>query len=156
MLLVVLVVLLVSGVISHREISPLYKSFQASKGLSIEGTVEGVRKVFSPSSSDQQSRSAKLFVPPRPDQSPVDYHPQRKNLPTDDEPLVFYSWHIHAYFFQENANVTARCLAMRDQFIAFFNISTCNDDCFMGGPFDTCDSGAYGFSSTTFILLSHK
>ena len=82
-----------------------------------------------------------LFVPPRPDQTPVDYHPQLKSLPQDGEPITYYSWHIHSYFFHEDANVTARSLALRDNFISTFKLETCIGDCFMGGPFDTCSQG---------------
>jgi aromatic ring-cleaving dioxygenase len=92
-----------------------------------------------------------LFVPPKPGQSSVDYHPQLKQLPGDDEPLVYYSWHIHVYFYQDNRNYSAECMAFREEFILAFNVPKCTGDCFMGGPFDTCTQGFSSFCS--FFLL---
>lgn len=121
------------------EMSDLYKSFRASGGVTIQHPK--YHKVLSAASKDQILRAKELFVPPLPGQSTNDYHPQLKVLPKDDEPMIFYSWHIHMYFFHEDKNVTARSLAIRDQFIADFKLPTCDDACFMGGPFDTCIQG---------------
>jgi len=81
---------------------------------------------------------ADLFFPALEGQSSTDFHPVLRVLPGAADPLVYYSWHIHAYFFHENANVTARSMAFRDVFMKTFNVSKCLGDCFMGGPFDTC------------------
>jgi aromatic ring-cleaving dioxygenase len=81
---------------------------------------------------------ASLFFPPLPGQSSNDFHPQLRRLPADNETLYYYSWHIHTYFFHENVNVTKRALAVRQQFMTYFNIETCKGNCFMGGHFDNC------------------
>lgn len=81
------------------------------------------------------------FAPPFKGQPTADYHPQLKTLKDDNEPMVYYSWHIHVYFFHEDQNVTNRALALRDQFISTFSLATCDDDCFMGGWMDNCTQG---------------
>lgn len=81
---------------------------------------------------------ADLFFPPLPGQSNNDFHPQLRKLPAANETLYYYSWHIHMYFFHENVNVTKRALAIREQFMDYFNIEKCIGDCFMGGIFDNC------------------
>ncbi|CAF1234827.1 unnamed protein product [Rotaria sp. Silwood1] len=79
-----------------------------------------------------------LFFPPLPGQSNNDFHPQLRRLPLAHEPLYYYSWHIHSYFFHENKNVTARALGIREQFMNYFSIKKCEGNCFMGGIFDNC------------------
>ncbi|CAF1092439.1 unnamed protein product [Adineta ricciae] len=81
---------------------------------------------------------ADLFFPPLPGQSNNDFHPQLRHLPSGNETLYYYSWHIHVYFFHENVNVTTRALAIRQQFMSYFNIEKCLGNCFMGGIFDNC------------------
>jgi aromatic ring-cleaving dioxygenase len=79
-----------------------------------------------------------LFFPPLPGQSNNDFHPQLRREPTENETLYYYSWHIHTYFFHENVNVTKRALALRQEFMKYFNIEKCIGDCFMGAIFDNC------------------
>lgn len=120
--------------------SGLYEAYLKAK-INFDTNTPTYRKVVSPASGEKGSRSADLFTAPRIGQSSNDYHPQLKQLLGEDEPMTFYSWHIHSYFFHEDANVTEKSLAFRDQFISAFNIPMCEGDCFMGGPFDTCDQG---------------
>ena len=84
------------------------------------------------------TNKADLFFPPLPGQTNNDFHPQLRTLPSENETLYYYSWHIHVYFFHENANVTARALALREKFMSYFNIEQCLGNCFMGGIFDNC------------------
>lgn len=79
-----------------------------------------------------------LFFPPLPGQSNNDFHPQLRQIPSDNDTLYYYSWHIHVYFFHENANVTARALALRQEFMKYFDIEKCLGNCFMGAIFDNC------------------
>jgi len=79
-----------------------------------------------------------LFFPPLPGQLNNDFHPQLRQLPTGNETLYYYSWHIHTYFFHENKNVTDRALSLRKHFMDYFNIDMCKGNCFMGGIFDNC------------------
>mmetsp|Transcript_22853 Transcript_22853/g.33381 ORF Transcript_22853/g.33381 Transcript_22853/m.33381 type:complete len:235 (+) Transcript_22853:67-771(+) len=132
----VLLFAIVSLGFCHQELSDIYKAYKASKGISHKPSY---RDVVLPSNTDTASKD--LFFPPLPGQTPVDYHPQLRKPMSEDEPLTYYSWHIHVYFFHEDENVTARSLALRDEFISTFSIETCSDDCFMGGPFDTCTKG---------------
>ncbi len=74
-------------------------------------------------------------------QSSVDYHPILKKPPNPEDPITYYSWHIHVYFFHENKNVTARAMSLRESFIKTFNLDTCKDECFMGGWMDNCTQG---------------
>lgn len=132
---------------SPAELSKLYKSYQASKGKhSIADNKQKFRKAVvaksvNTSNAEELAAMKNLFVPPRPDQTPIDYHPQLKALPGDGEEIIYYSWHIHTYFFHEDENVTAKALELRDAFMSAFTIETCSDDCFMGGPWDTCSTG---------------
>lgn len=86
----------------------------------------------------QRDANADLFLPPLPGQSSVDFHPVLRTPPGPNDPLVYYSWHIHVYFYHENANYTARAMALRTSFIREFNVSACPESCFMGGIFDNC------------------
>ena len=130
-------------VASHQELSTLYKEYQVAGGKGQpQKVVLPTLKVKSPSSKDAAARDKSLFFPPLPGQTGSDYHPQlRAASPSNDTEIIFYSWHVHVYFFHEDANVTARTLALRDQFISTFSLATCSDECFMGGPFDTCNQG---------------
>ncbi|CAF4192712.1 unnamed protein product, partial [Rotaria sp. Silwood2] len=96
------------------------------------------RSVIPTKTSDSAAVNADLFFPPLPGQSNNDFHPQLRRLPLANEPLYYYSWHIHSYFFHENKNVTARALAIRQQFMEYFSIKKCEGNCFMGGIFDNC------------------
>ncbi|CAF0742252.1 unnamed protein product [Rotaria sordida] len=96
------------------------------------------RSVKSIKTSDSAAINPDLFFPPLPGQSNNDFHPQLRRLPSASEPLYYYSWHIHSYFFHENKNVTERALDIRQQFMNFFHIKTCEGNCFMGGIFDNC------------------
>ncbi|UJR20457.1 hypothetical protein I4U23_023586 [Adineta vaga] len=87
---------------------------------------------------NSHAKDAELFFPPLPGQSNNDFHPQLRRLPTSNETLYYYSWHIHTYFFHENVNVTTRALAIRQEFMNYFNIEKCLGNCFMGGIFDNC------------------
>lgn len=135
-------------VASHQELSALYKEYQVAGGKGQpQKVVLPALKVKSPSSKDAAARDKSLFFPPLPGQSSSDYHPQlRAASPSNDTEIIFYSWHVHVYFFHEDANVTARTLALRDQFISTFSLATCSDECFMGGPFDTCNQGTKFYS----------
>jgi len=55
--------------------------------------------------------------------------------------MVYYSWHIHVYFFHKDHNVTLRSMLLRNQFMKHFAAPECNKDCFMGLPFDNCTLG---------------
>lgn len=136
-------------VASHQELSALYKEYQVAGGKGQpQKVVLPALKVKSPSSKDAAARDKSLFFPPLPGQTSSDYHPQlRAASPSNDTEIIFYSWHVHVYFFHEDANVTARTLALRDQFISTFSLATCSDECFMGGPFDTCNQGTNSFLS---------
>ena len=134
-----------------QELSELYKQYKASNGM-IKASQFRVRDIIIAASDDKLSRSKDLFVSPHVGQTPVDYHPQLKALPKDGEPMVYYSWHIHSYFFHEDENVTQRALAIRDQFISKFNVPTCRGDCFMGGPFDTCFQGSSFFKLYRYLF----
>jgi len=81
------------------------------------------------------------FFPPLPGQTHVDFHPQLRVPPGPKDPLIYYSWHIHTYFYQDDKNVTDRCLAFRTQFMETFNVPVCTGNCFMGGIFDNCTQG---------------
>ncbi|CAF3976166.1 unnamed protein product [Rotaria magnacalcarata] len=96
------------------------------------------RAVKPVSNSDSAALNPDLFFPPLPGQSNNDFHPQLRRLPSGSDPLYYYSWHIHTYFFHENVNVTARALAIREQFMGYFSIKKCEGNCFMGGIFDNC------------------
>ncbi len=63
----------------------------------------------------------------------IHLYPHANSLPGPNDPLTYYSWHIHSYFFHENKNVTARAMAIREKFIDHFKVPTCKDECFMGG-----------------------
>jgi hypothetical protein len=133
----VLLLLLASLVAGHQELSALYKSYKAA-GKKVAATPS--LNVQLPSSKDVQARDKSLFFPPLPGQTGVDYHPQLRSMVPNDT-VVYYSWHVHVYFFHEDENVTSRTLALRDNFIKTFSLATCDDSCFMGGPFDTCTQG---------------
>ena len=128
-------------VAGSQELSTLYKQYQAAGGKDQKLVVPAALNVKSPSSKDAAARDKSLFFPPLPGQTGSDYHPQLRE-PRINDTITYYSWHVHVYFFHEDANVTARTLAMRDQFISTFSLATCDDDCFMGGPFDTCNQGS--------------
>jgi len=134
-----LLLILASVAVGHQELSNLYKAYKAG-GKIVNHEKQQFHSVSSPQSNDKKARDESLFVPPLPGQSAVDYHPQLKKLAAN-ETIIYYSWHVHVYFFHENQNVTDRSLALRDQFISTFGLATCNDSCFMGGPFDTCNQG---------------
>jgi aromatic ring-cleaving dioxygenase len=131
-------------------LSSIYKAYKASGGK-ISTPKVNVQSVSSPLSNDVKARDKSLFFPPLPGQSSVDYHPQLRNLASNDS-IVYYSWHVHVYFFHEDKNVTERTLALRDQFITKFGLAQCNDSCFMGGPFDTCNQGLV-FHCSLFVYL---
>ncbi len=119
--------------------SDLYKKYRASANKT--PVVAHTHSVSAISSNDQAVRDKSLFYPPLPGQTGADYHPQLKSLAENDTQIIYYSWHAHVYFFHEDANVTQRTLALRDQFMKRFSIALCDDSCFMGGPFDTCVQG---------------
>ena len=127
---------LTSLALGHQE---LYKQYQ-TRGNAFSKGKSPVYGVSSPLSNDANARDSSLFVPPLAGQTGIDYHPQLKQL-HEGEQIIYYSWHVHVYFFHEDQNVTDRTLAVRDQFISRFKLATCNDSCFMGGPFDTCNQG---------------
>lgn len=94
-----------------------------------------------PSTKELASIGENPFFPPLPRQSQVDFHPQLRVLPAAGEKITYYSWHIHCYFFQEDKNVTARTLSLRNNFMKAFNVPKCEGNCFMGSPFDNCTQG---------------
>lgn len=71
-----------------------------------------------------------LFLQPGRDADLRDFHP-RSLLPFPSRPaqLTYYSYHIHCYFLASNANQTAEATALRDAFIAQFNVSECGGEC---------------------------
>ena len=138
-----IILALAAFVASHQDLSALYKQYQIAGGKDAKRTLApAALTVKSPSNKDAAARNKDLFFPPLPGQTGADYHPQLRNKPNPNDTVInFYSWHVHVYFFHEDANVTARTLALRDQFISTFSLAQCSDECFMGGPFDTCNQG---------------
>ena len=133
-------IIVLSTVDSHRSLRGEYIRSQARASAlhRIHGAVR-TRPAIAVTSADQLSDTVTdLFFPPLPGQSNNDFHPQLRRLPADNETLYYYSWHIHMYFFHENVNVTARALAIRKEFMSYFNIETCLGNCFMGAIFDNC------------------
>ena len=131
----------IPGMSAHSHLTATYQEYLSSKTTHLEKKHPQVLDIVIPASDNKSRRSKDLFVPPRPNQTPIDFHPQLRQLHEDNEPLVYYSWHIHSYFFHEDANVTARSLDIRTQFINAFNVPACTNECFMGGPFDDCSQG---------------
>lgn len=43
--------------------------------------------------------------------------------------ITYYSYHIHVYFLQNNANQTNEATLLRNRFLNEFNVDNCNDDC---------------------------
>ena len=129
----------------HMEHSALYEQYKKSTNGKHckKNLIPSTKQVLSPIGEEMmESRAKSLFHPPLPGQNGVDYHPVLKQLVTDNSTqIIYYSWHVHVYFFHEDQNVTDRTLALRDSFIKRFSLATCDDDCFMGGPFDTCTQG---------------
>jgi aromatic ring-cleaving dioxygenase len=118
------------------EISSLYRAYQAATSPLRASTAPLTRKIASPSPS-----ATNPFFPPLPEQTSVDFHPQLKVLPSPSDPITYYSWHIHVYFFQEDQNVTNRCLSLRQEFLDHFRVPICTGNCFFGLPFDNCTQG---------------
>lgn len=133
-----LLLVLIAAAFGSQELSELYKQYKAS-GKAVTKPKADVHSVTL-ADKDTKSRDPSLWVAPHAGQPTADYHPQLKKL-NDGEEIIYYSWHVHVYFFHEDQNVTDRTLALRDQFISRFNLATCNDSCFMGGPFDSCQQG---------------
>jgi len=148
-LLFVVFVVALSGALGHNvDMSKLYKAYQAASGKhsAADSKAQFRNAVVAKNANANLSAADRaalkdLFFPPRPDQTPNDYHPQLKRLPGDGEDIVYYSWHIHTYFFHEDQNVTDAALALRSAFMSTFSIGLCDDECFMGGPWDTCNTG---------------
>jgi aromatic ring-cleaving dioxygenase len=116
---------------------PLYQQYLNSKSHQMH-----TREVYAVEELNvPEGFLADLFFPPLPGQSPIDFHPQLKKVPGPRDPLIYYSWHIHSYFFGggENPNSTARAMKFRTSFMTAFNVSLCPESCFMGGIFDKCD-----------------
>ena len=132
--------IVVTTVDSHRSLRGEYIRSRTREPISDRlHAVVRTRPTIAVTSADQLSGTVSdLFFPPLPGQSNNDFHPQLRRLPADNETLYYYSWHIHMYFFHENVNVTARALAIRKEFMSFFNIETCLGNCFMGAIFDNC------------------
>lgn len=145
-----IVAVLAALAVGHQELSPLYKAYQAA-GAKYKQQPTAALNVKAPSKAELQNVDKSMFVAPHAGQSTVDYHPQLKVLPFNNRTITYYSWHVHVYFFHEDVNVTARTLALRDEFISHFSLATCDDSCFMGGPFDTCTQG-----NRDILLLSHS
>jgi len=57
-----------------------------------------------------------------------DYHPLSSHSPKPSA-VTFYSYHIHTYFLQANANVTAYAVSLRNEFIAEFKPIPCAGSC---------------------------
>lgn len=143
-LILCLVVGITTAHVDRKEHSALYQQYQKSTAGQhfSKNTLASTKQVISPVGNDMMDvRTKSMFHPPLPGQNGVDYHPVRKDLSADNNTLIYYSWHVHVYFFHEDQNVTDRTLALRDSFIKRFSLATCDDDCFMGGPFDTCTQG---------------
>ena len=138
MMYITLLLGFIASVTAHSEMSSLYKQYKLSKASNHEVKKPFYREVNVASAQDKYESP---FIPPLPGQSSVDYHPVLRKPLADDEPMTYYSWHLHVYFFHEDENVTERALALRDEFMTTFSIQNCVDDCFMGGPFDTCNTG---------------
>jgi hypothetical protein len=132
-----------AGIFAHQQsdFSDLYARYKAAGGKSSVTAAKATYDVSSPVSSDNAARDKSLFFPPVKGQNGRDYHPQLKSLAQNDTQIIYYSWHAHVYFFHEDANVTARTLALRDSFMKRFSLVNCDDNCFMGGPFDSCTQG---------------
>jgi len=132
-------VLCTIGIFGHEQ-SALYKKYNAASGKRAAAPLS-TYQVSTPASSDYKNRDKSLFFPPLAGQTGRDYHPQLKTLAQNDTQIIYYSWHAHVYFFHEDENVTDRTLALRDSFMKRFSLALCDDSCFMGGPFDTCNQG---------------
>lgn len=142
-LLITLFAVVLAAVSAHKdhEFTPLYQSYK-NDNKDEHFPVSNAKKVSHLNAKELKSLDPKLFAPPLPGQNGVDYHPQLLALPAEnDTQIIYYSWHVHVYFFHEDQNVTDRSLALRDQFISAFSLGKCDDSCFMGGPFDTCVQG---------------
>lgn len=98
-----------------RELSDLYVEYQQS-AKKCELKTRAIKPAH------PKTDFSNIFFPPLPGQTSVDYHPQLRVLPTEDEPLTYYSWHIHVYFFQEDKNVTGRALSLREAFMKNFRV----------------------------------
>ncbi|CAF1185280.1 unnamed protein product [Adineta steineri] len=134
-----LVLFLATLVYSHDPLRNEYIRIKAqSSGMNPSIEVPKTRRTLSVKAADQAAIDPNLFFPPLPGQSNNDFHPQLRAIPNENDTLYYYSWHIHSYFFHENANVTARALAIRTEFMKYFNIEKCLGNCFMGGIFDNC------------------
>jgi hypothetical protein len=110
---------LLASVSARIELSDLYKQYKAGKAAApTEKTVfRDVRMAA------KQDKYESPFFPPHVGQSPNDFHPVLRKPLADDEPMTYYSWHIHVYFFHEDQNVTDRSLALRDEFMSTFLFS---------------------------------
>lgn len=135
-----LILLIASAVQSHSLLRTQYIRFKAQASATKQPSDFITTRSVKPVTAEISLSSAHqdLFFPPLPEQTEVDFHPQLRRLPADNETLYYYSWHIHVYFFHENLNVTTRALALREKFMSYFNIDTCLGNCFMGGIFDNC------------------
>ena len=141
MMYLVLALGLLTSVSARTELSDLYKQYKTGKTVApMKNSV--FHEVHMASKEDKDKKYDSLFFPPHVGQSTNDYHPILRKPLAADEPMTYYSWHIHVYFFHEDKNVTDRALALRDEFMSTFSIQNCIDDCFMGGPFDTCNTGS--------------
>lgn len=134
-----LLFVMVSMVYSHNSLRNDYIRSKARSSIVHHPDAIQTRRVVPIKANERSAaRDANLFFPPLPGQSNNDFHPQLRHLPSENETLYYYSWHIHTYFFHENTNVTERALAIREQFMSYFNIEKCQGNCFMGGIFDNC------------------
>lgn len=138
-----IVLVLAAFAAAHQELSPLYKAYQAAGAKYQQPKPILPLSVKALTQAELKNVDKSMFVAPHAGQSAVDYHPQLKVMPFNNRTITYYSWHVHVYFFHEDVNVTARTLALRDEFISHFSLATCDDSCFMGGPFDTCTQGNY-------------
>lgn len=135
----VLVACLISLALGH-DIRNEYLRFKAQSSV-INNPVDSIktRRVVPIKSGEKSAATnADLFFPPLPGQSNNDFHPQLRQIPSENDTLYYYSWHIHVYFFHENVNVTTRALALRQKFMTYFDIEKCLGNCFMGAIFDNC------------------
>jgi aromatic ring-cleaving dioxygenase len=137
------IILLIGTVLAHsneRKLSPLYQRYKSSGRKNFQPATR-YYDVSTANPTGTSSQGGDLFFPPLPGQSSVDYHPVKRVMADNDTQIIYYSWHLHVYFFHEDKNVTDRLLQLKDNFTKRFSLATCNESCFMGGPFDSCTQG---------------
>jgi hypothetical protein len=151
------IILLIGTVFAHSnegKLSPLYQRYKSSGRKNFQPAAR-YYDVSTANPTGTGSQDGDLFFPPLPGQSSVDYHPVKKVMADNDTQIIYYSWHLHVYFFHEDQNVTDRLLQLKDNFTKRFSLATCNESCFMGGPFDSCTQGKSSVMIFSFYFFNN-